>query len=163
MTEESGMEEPGDYEVGYGKPPARTKFRKGTSGNPGGRPRGMTAGRGNQLALKEAYRRVRVKEGDSVTTLPAIQAVMRGLVASAAKDSGPAQRTLIATVQTIERELAAQAATKAQEEADTPKMSDLEAARRIAFLLSRAARKSGQPVPSLLSEKNNSVDPSSDS
>src|SRR6266849_2816817 len=29
-----------DYEVGYGKPPVHTRFRKGQSGNPRGRPRG---------------------------------------------------------------------------------------------------------------------------
>ena len=28
-----------DYEVGYGKPPKTTQFKKGTSGNPKGRPR----------------------------------------------------------------------------------------------------------------------------
>jgi hypothetical protein len=28
-----------DYEVGYGKPPAHTRFKKGRSGNPRGRPR----------------------------------------------------------------------------------------------------------------------------
>jgi hypothetical protein len=31
---------PGDpYEVGFGKPPQRTRFKKGRSGNPNGRPR----------------------------------------------------------------------------------------------------------------------------
>jgi hypothetical protein len=30
----------GDYRVGYGKPPLETRFKKGQSGNPGGRPRG---------------------------------------------------------------------------------------------------------------------------
>jgi Family of unknown function (DUF5681) len=30
----------GDYEVGYGKPPARSRFSKGQSGNPKGRPKG---------------------------------------------------------------------------------------------------------------------------
>jgi hypothetical protein len=29
-----------DYEVGYGKPPRHTRFGKGQSGNPRGRPRG---------------------------------------------------------------------------------------------------------------------------
>jgi Family of unknown function (DUF5681) len=142
MTKKRGTDEPGEYEVGYGKPPSQTKFRKGASGNPGGRPRGMTAGRANQIALKEAYRKVRVKEGDSVISLPAIQVVMRGLVANAAKGSGPAQRTLIATVQTIERELASQATMAAKAEADKPQMAELDAARRVAFLLTQAARES---------------------
>jgi len=29
-----------DYKVGYGRPPLETRFRKGQSGNPGGRPKG---------------------------------------------------------------------------------------------------------------------------
>ena len=30
------------YEVGYGKPPQHTRFKKGESGHPAGRPRGST-------------------------------------------------------------------------------------------------------------------------
>ena len=33
-------ETPRDYEVGYGRPPRHTRFQKGRSGNPTGRPRG---------------------------------------------------------------------------------------------------------------------------
>ena len=36
MTKKSPPE---DYEVGYGKPPRETQFKKGQSGNPRGRPR----------------------------------------------------------------------------------------------------------------------------
>ena len=31
---------PEDYPVGYGRPPKRTRFKKGASGNPKGRPKG---------------------------------------------------------------------------------------------------------------------------
>lgn len=36
----TGRRRPGDpYEVGYGKPPKQTQFKRGRSGNPNGRPR----------------------------------------------------------------------------------------------------------------------------
>lgn len=108
----------------------------------------MTAGRAKALALKEAYRPIPVREGEKILTMPAIQVVLRNLVALAAKGNGPSQRVLIETVQTIERELAAQATARDKAEADKRPMSDLEAARRIAFVLSRASLESGQPQPS---------------
>ena len=49
------------YQVGYGKPPVHAQFRKGQSGNPGGRPRGPATERAKALALQEAYRTVIVK------------------------------------------------------------------------------------------------------
>ena len=140
MTQQRTPPGPGEYEVGYGKPPSRTRFCKGTSCNPGGRPRGKTAGRANRLALGEAYRMVTVREGDKIRTLPAIQAVLRSLVALAAKGNGPAQRTLFETVQAIERELAAQ---QHNGEDGNPIRREVgfagsELARRIAFLLRTA-------------------------
>jgi hypothetical protein len=38
--DEKTADEEGDYEVGYQKPPSKTRFRKGQSGNPRGRPPG---------------------------------------------------------------------------------------------------------------------------
>ena len=82
-----------------------------------------------------------MREGDKVVTLPAIQAVLRSQIALAAKGNGLAQRTIIETIQAIEREIEAHVAAKERALADTPAMSDLELARRIAFLLTRASKK----------------------
>jgi hypothetical protein len=57
--------------------------------------------------------------------------------AQAAKGNCPFQRIFIETVQAIERELAVQSALKNKAEADKPQMSDIEVARRVAFLLNR--------------------------
>jgi hypothetical protein len=130
-----------DQKIGYRKPPVHTRFRKGRSGNPGGRPRGMTAGRATALALKEAYRPVNVREGDKVMTLPAIQAILRSQVALAAKGNGPAQRTFIQKIQAIEREIADQVAANELASDKTAKVSDVDVARRIAFLLTSASEK----------------------
>lgn len=102
------------YPVGYGKPPAHTRFQNGVSGNPGGRPRGMTTGRAAALMLKEAYRPVTVREGDRVYTLPAFQVVLRSQLTLAAKGNGPAQRAVVKNLQSIEHELATQTGNHAQ-------------------------------------------------
>ena len=122
---------PRPYEVGYGKPPMHTRFRKGVSGNPRGGSRTQRAARVSALALKEAYRMVTVREGDKVTSLPAIQAVMRSQVALAVKGSGPAQRAMIAAIHALEQELATEAAAQEKAAAALRPISNLEAARRI--------------------------------
>jgi hypothetical protein len=75
---------PGGYIVGYGRPPLHTRFRKGVSGNPRGRPR-RTAGRAWELMLKELYRPLRVREGDEIRTLPGCQVSLRQMVQLAAR------------------------------------------------------------------------------
>jgi len=58
----------------------------------------------------------------------------------AAKANGPAQRSVIETVQAIEREIEAQVAAKDKAVATKRPMSELEIARRIAFVLELARR-----------------------
>ena len=74
-----------DYDVGYKKPPKRSRFKKGESGNPRGRPKRpkyavpeMYETRMNALILVEAYRLVDIQEGGKKTRLPLIQAIIRG-------------------------------------------------------------------------------------
>ncbi|BEU99360.1 DUF5681 domain-containing protein [Novosphingobium olei] len=103
------------YEVGYGKPPANTRFRKGQSGNPAGRPRrakpkpkkvdtgfGMKAA--EEYLRLEAYRPVMVREGEQVIELPAIQAVFRAMGVAAMKGNRFVQKTLAEMVARMEAE-----------------------------------------------------------
>jgi hypothetical protein len=91
------------YEVGYRKPPRQTQFHKGQSGNPGGRPRRLPAKRLEELALYEAYRTTIVMEDGHATPMPAIQAVLRRQLRSAADGNARAQRDILAMIQHIER------------------------------------------------------------
>src|SRR5215468_6268279 len=91
------------YEVGYRKPPRHTQFQKGHSGNPGGRPRRLPAERLEELALYEAYRTTIVMEDGHAIPMPAIQAVLRRQLESAASGNVRAQRDILAMIRDIER------------------------------------------------------------
>jgi Family of unknown function (DUF5681) len=138
----------GDYQVGYGKPPVHSRFRKGQSGNPRGRPRGARTGGLKAILVKEAYRTLRVREGDRIEQIPAIRAIVRAMITHAARGNGPAQRALIEFLRLSEQELAAEAAAEAKDQAAERPMSDIEAARRVAFLLDKAAREQTTLDPS---------------
>jgi hypothetical protein len=130
-------QKPAPYQVGYGKPPLHTRFQKGKSGNPSGRPRRAATERAKALALKEAYRAVTLTQGDSVESLPAIQAVLRSQFVLAVKGNAQAQRAFLAAVQAIELEnvAAASAAEAAAKKAAKGPFNYTEAARRVALLL----------------------------
>ena len=88
--------------VGYRKPPLHSRFRKGQSGNPTGKRRQGEAERAQALIWEEAFRPLTVREGDRVTRMPALQAVIRSQIASAAKGNVPAQRAIVKAIQEIE-------------------------------------------------------------
>jgi Family of unknown function (DUF5681) len=90
--------------VGYGRPPVHSRFRKGQSGNPSGKRRPEDAERSKKLIRQEAYRLLTIREGDKVTRMPALRAVLRSQIASAAKGNVAAQRAVIKAAQEIEAE-----------------------------------------------------------
>jgi len=89
-----------DYQVGYGKPPVKSRFSKGRSGNPTGKRRPPDeAEHASRLIRQEVFRLLTIREGDKVTRMPALQAVLRSQITSAAKGNIQAQRAVLKSVQ----------------------------------------------------------------
>ncbi len=91
---------PSGDQVGYGKPPAPTRFQKGQSGNPKGRPKGSL-----NLATvltRTLQERVIINENGQRKTVTKLEAAAKQLVNRAASGDLGAVRHLLMLVQSVQ-------------------------------------------------------------
>ena len=83
-------------EVGFGKPPVHSRFRKGCSGNSKGRPKGT---KNLRTDLSEVLQeRITVTEGDRKVRMSKQRAVFKTLVAKTLKGDSRSATTLLNTM-----------------------------------------------------------------
>ena len=90
------------YEVGYKKPPRETRFKKGQSGNPKGRPKG-SKNFGSQVASTFA-RKISVHEKGKERRISMAEAILLKLTAKAIAGDMTATRLAISLLQVSHEE-----------------------------------------------------------
>jgi hypothetical protein len=81
------------YEVGYAKPPPYTRFRKGQSGNPKGRPKGLHSFA--RLARQAFNEKIAIKENGERRIITKLQAALKQLANKAASGDAAAIREVL--------------------------------------------------------------------
>jgi Family of unknown function (DUF5681) len=85
-----------EYAIGYGKPPAHSRFRKGQSGNPRGRVKGT---KNLKTDLTEELReRIQVREGHRTLKISKQRGIVKTLVAMTLKGDARAANLLMNTM-----------------------------------------------------------------
>ena len=99
-----------DDKVGYGRPPKATRFKKGQSGNPSGRPKGIKSLRS---VLEEALaQRTSIRAGRGTKKVTKLEAATRALADGAAKGDPRILRLLLNEIRAAESRAAEEPATQ---------------------------------------------------
>ena len=124
-----------EYEVGYKKPPQRSRFKKGESGNPNGRPRGSK----NLATLfeKELRQRVVVNENGRRRSITKQEAMVKHLVNKAVSGDRRLLQLMLEEIRLLETRAASSAIAPIDD-------ADQQVMRQIQERLLRAAQAGGE-------------------
>lgn len=90
------MSEAEEEKVGYRKPPAKTRFKPGQSGNPNGRPKGSVNLKTDLRS--ELSERIQIREGERSLKVSKQRAMLKALVAKALKGDARAANVVLTLV-----------------------------------------------------------------
>lgn len=109
---ENTEKETRSYDVGYGKPPEDTRFKKGQSGNKKGRPKGSKNKSPNfpinilnDLVVKECMEDVTIHTANKQAKVKKIEAVIKATVNKAIKGDHRSQKLILETFKSAEKEI----------------------------------------------------------
>lgn len=126
MSKKEVTKKKGGYDVGYGKPPAKSQFKPGQSGNPKGRPKGQPGF--TELLLREAGRLVKLETPNGIQTCTKAEVIMRRLFNAASTGDFQAAKFVMSHMASY---LLPQDPTSAESEAATFTLPDEAAISRI--------------------------------
>ena len=98
-----------DEPLGYGRPPKWTRFKKGQSGNPKGRPKKKVAPEPSSISEQDAIlreeidRKVKITEGGEIKEVTIQEAITKAQAAQAVKGSPFAQKEILSRIERLER------------------------------------------------------------
>ncbi len=85
-----------EEKVGYGKPPTRTRFKPGQSGNPNGRPKGSVNLKTDLRS--ELSEKIQIREGERSLKVSKQRAMLKALVAKSLKGDSRAANVVLTLV-----------------------------------------------------------------
>ena len=137
----SNDDTPDDYEVGYQKPPKNTRFQKGVSGNPTGRPK--KAANFHSIFMKESVSLMTINDNGQRKRISKLEGIAKQMHNKALTGNIPAMRMYIALYPQVLERVALQS-KDLERYNDADKLTDEELEKIIRDALKKEEKESGK-------------------